>query len=87
MVSLSLPQEVVMNQLVSLPDSLKNLGGGPDGPSNVNGWGLIYYASGTLVVARGQPEAYTDINFNAAAQTLARAALSLNRVHPQILIQ
>ncbi|MGD0803076.1 MAG: class II glutamine amidotransferase [Candidatus Bathyarchaeia archaeon] len=81
MVSPYLPKEVVMNQLVSLPDSLKNLGGGPDGPGNVNGWGLIYYASGTLIVARGQPEAYTDIKFDAAAQTLASSGAGVGMGH------
>ena len=81
MVSTAFPQSVVLSQLISLPDSLKNLGGGPDGPGNVNGWGLIYYASGTPVAARGQPMAYTDINFDAAAQTLATSGAQVGMGH------
>jgi len=81
MVSPALPQSVVLSQLVSLPYSLKNLGGGPDGPGNVNGWGLIYYVSGTPVVARGQPMAYTDNNFNIAAQALASSGAQVGMGH------
>jgi predicted esterase len=71
MVCSSFPESIVMDQLVNLPDSLKNLGGGPEGPGNVNGWGLLYYSSGAPVVTRGQPVAYVDNNFNTAAQQLA----------------
>ena len=81
MVSPALPPIVVMNQLVSLTDSLKNLGGGPDGPGNVNGWGLIYYVSGVPVVTRGQPKAYTDSNFDAAAQVLASSGAQVGMGH------
>jgi len=81
MVSSAFPQSVVMSQLVSLPASLKNLGGGPGGPGNVNGWGLIYYALGTPVVARGQSKAYTDSNFNAAAQALASSGKQVGMGH------
>ena len=81
MVSQSFPQSVVMDQLVSLPDSLKNLGGGPDGPGNVNGWGLLYFSSGTPVVVRGQPEAYTDNAFNVAAQQLAASGERVGMGH------
>jgi predicted glutamine amidotransferase/pimeloyl-ACP methyl ester carboxylesterase len=81
MVSLAFPHDIVMSQLVSLTDSLKNLGGGPDGPGNVNGWGLVYYGSGAPVVARGQPKAYTDSNFNAAAQVLASSGMQVGMGH------
>jgi len=81
MVSPAFPQSVVLSQLVSLPNSLKNLGGGPDGPGNVNGWGLIYYVSGAPVVARGQPMAYTDNNFNIAAQALASSNAQVGMGH------
>jgi hypothetical protein len=82
MVSQTLPPTVVMDQLVNFLDSLKNLGGGPDGPGNVNGWGLIYYDhSGTLFVARGQPEAYADNNFNTAAQALASSGAQVGMGH------
>jgi predicted glutamine amidotransferase len=81
MVSPTLPQGVVTSQLISLTDSLKNLGGGPDGPGNVNGWGLVYYALGVPVVARGQPMAYTDNNFNATAQALASSGSQVAMGH------
>jgi uncharacterized protein YjdB len=81
MVSPAFPKGVVMSQLVSLPDSLKNLGGGPNGPGNVNGWGLVYYVSGAPVAARGQPKAYTDSNFNAAAQVLASSGGQVGMGH------
>jgi predicted glutamine amidotransferase/acetyl esterase/lipase len=81
MVSTAFPENVVLGQLVTLPDSLKNLGGGPDGPGNVNGWGLIYYTSETLVAARGQPMAYTDTNFNVAAQALASSGMQIGMGH------
>ena len=81
MVSPNFPQAVVMDQLVNLPDSLKNLGGGPDGPGNTDGWGLVYYNSGTPVIARGQPQAYTDNNFNTAAQQLAASGKQVGMGH------
>jgi pimeloyl-ACP methyl ester carboxylesterase len=81
MVSSSFPQSVVMDQLVNFPDSLKNLGGGPDGPGNVNGWGLLYFSSGAPVVARGQSMAYTDNAFNVAAQQLAASGNQVGMGH------
>ena len=81
MVSPAFPSGVVMSQLVSLTDSLKNLGGGPHGTGNVNGWGLVYYDSGVPVVARGQPKAYTDSNFNVAAQALASSGGQVGMGH------
>jgi hypothetical protein len=81
MVSYSFPQGVVMDQLVNFPDSLKNLGGGPDGPGNVNGWGLLYFSSVSPVVVRGQPQAYTDNAFNVAAQQLAASGNQVGMGH------
>jgi hypothetical protein len=81
MVSSSFPESVVMDQLVNLPDSLKNLGGGPNGPGNVDGWGLLYFGSGGPVVVRGQPRAYTDNAFNVAAQQLAASGRQVGMGH------
>ncbi len=81
MVSPSFPESVVMDQLVNLPNSLKNLGGGPDGRGNVDGWGLVYFSSGAPVVVRGQPQAYTDNNFNVAAQQLAASGKQVGMGH------
>jgi uncharacterized repeat protein (TIGR02543 family) len=66
----AVPHDVVLNQLISAPASLKKLGGGPAG-SNNDGWGLVYYLSPTPVVTRGYPPAYTDPNFDVAANAVA----------------
>ena len=81
MVSSSFPESVVMDQLVNFPNSLKNLGGGPDGPGNINGWGLLYFSSGAPVVERGQPQAYADNAFNVAAQQLATSGKQVGMGH------
>lgn len=69
MISEILPESVVLDHLVTLPYSLKNLGGGVGG--NNDGWGLAYYDDTEPVVSRGKPPAYTDANFNLAAGQVA----------------
>lgn len=61
-----LPRAVVLDHLINLPNSLKNLG-----LTNPDGWGLAYYNNNAPVILRGQPSAYTDPNFILAAQELA----------------
>jgi predicted glutamine amidotransferase len=62
----TIPYSVVMDQLVNLPNSLKNLGA-----NNPNGWGLAYYSSNEPVVLRGQLPANTDPQFVVAAGIVA----------------
>jgi predicted glutamine amidotransferase len=64
--SASLPSDVVLNQLIYLPNSLKALGA-----SNPNGWGLGFYTNAEPIVLRGQSAANTDPNFNLAASEVA----------------
>jgi predicted glutamine amidotransferase len=64
--STSLPPDVVLNQLINLPNSLKALGA-----SNPNGWGLGFYNNTQPTVLRGQAAANTDPNFNLAASEVA----------------
>jgi uncharacterized repeat protein (TIGR02543 family) len=72
MIADAVPHDVVVSQLINASASLKKLGGGPAG-SNDDGWGLVYYNSPTPVVARGFPPAYTDPNFDLAANALANS--------------
>ncbi|MBE3137904.1 MAG: DUF2341 domain-containing protein, partial [Thermoplasmata archaeon] len=62
----TLPATTVMDHLVNLPYSLKNLS-----PSNPDGWGLVYYEGLEPTDLRGIPAAYNDPNFNVAAQEVA----------------
>ncbi len=62
----TIPYSVVLDQLVNLPNSLKNLGA-----SNPNGWGLAYYSNIEPVVLRGQLPANTDPQFIVAAGIVA----------------
>jgi predicted glutamine amidotransferase len=64
--SASLPSDVVLNQLIYLPNSLKALGA-----SNPNGWGLGFYNSSEPIILRGQSAANTDPNFDLAANEVA----------------
>ncbi len=64
--SASLSSDVVLNQLIYLPNSLKALGA-----SNPNGWGLGFYNNAEPIVLRGQSAANTDPNFNLAANEVA----------------
>lgn len=64
--STSLSSDVVLNQLIYLPNSLKALGA-----SNPNGWGLGFYNSTEPIVLRGQSAANTDPNFDLAASEVA----------------
>ena len=64
--SAQLPSDVVLNQLMYLPNSLKALGA-----SNPNGWGLGFYNSTEPIVLRGQSAANTDPNFDLAANEVA----------------
>jgi uncharacterized repeat protein (TIGR02543 family) len=66
MIADTLPHDVVLNNLISAPSSLKVLGG-----SNRDGWGLVYYAGTTPVVTRGPLPASTDPDFDLAANALA----------------
>jgi predicted glutamine amidotransferase len=70
-VSTAAPGSVMQAQLLTDPNSLKNLS-----QANPNGWGLGYYhdATSAPVVNRGQAEAYTDPLFDQAVT----AAASLN---------
>ncbi|MBX5327281.1 DUF2341 domain-containing protein, partial [Candidatus Bathyarchaeota archaeon A05DMB-4] len=69
MIANTLPEETVLDHLINLPYSLKNLGGGIQ--NNNDGWGLAYYMSAEPTVLRGEPPAYTDPNFDLAAQEVA----------------
>lgn len=60
------PYSVVLDQLVNLPNSLKNLGA-----NNPNGWGLAYYSNIEPVVYRGQLPANIDPQFIVAAGIVA----------------
>jgi predicted glutamine amidotransferase len=71
-----LPQTVVLDHLINLPNSLKNLGG-----TNPNGWGLAYYNNSQPTIRRGEPAANTDPNFNVAAQELASSSASIGMGH------
>lgn len=66
MIAASLPENAVLDDLVNLPYSLKNLGA-----VNDDGWGLAYYNSSQPVVLRGKPPASADPNFDSAAHELA----------------
>jgi len=72
----ALPQPVVLDHLINLPNSLKNLGA-----TNPDGWGLAHYNSSQPAINRGQPAANTDPNFNVAAQQLASSAASIGIGH------
>jgi len=66
MIADSLPASVVLDHLINSPYSLKNLG-----RFNVDGWGLAYFNDSEPAVLRGEPSAYSDPNFDLAAQELA----------------
>jgi len=75
MIANTLPEETVLDHLINLPYSLKNLGGGIQ--NNNDGWGLAYYTTSTPTVSRGEPPAYTDPNFDLAAQQLASSGATI----------
>jgi len=66
MIAHSLPEDAVLDHLINLPHSLKNLGA-----INNDGWGLAYYNDTEPLVLRGEPPANIDSNFDLAAQELA----------------
>jgi hypothetical protein len=68
MIADPLPENVVLDHLANLPNSLKNLGA-----FNNNGWGLAYYNDTEPVVLRGTLAANTDPDFELSVQQLARA--------------
>jgi predicted glutamine amidotransferase len=63
-----LSSDVVLNQLIYLPNSLKALGA-----SNPNGWGLGFYNSAEPFILRGQLAANIDPNFDLAANEVAES--------------
>lgn len=62
----SIPHDVVMDDLVRLPNSLKALGA-----SNPDGWGLAYYLGIEPAILRGQSPANKDPKFDLAADQVA----------------
>lgn len=76
MISSSLPESVVMNQLVYGEESLKNLGA-----INYNGWGLAYFNSCEPTVLRGAQPANSDPAFDLAAQELAESGSTIGVGH------
>ena len=72
----SLPEDIVLNHLVDLPYSLKNLGA-----INRNGWGLAYYNDTQPKVLRGAPSAFVDPNFDLAAYELAESQARIGVGH------
>jgi len=76
MIAGSLPEGVVLDHLINLPYSLKNLGA-----NNRDGWGLAYYNDIEPIVSRGEPPANIDPNFVLAAQELARSGACIGVGH------
>lgn len=76
MIADSLPESIVIEQLVDAPYSLKNLGA-----VNYNGWGLAYYNDSEPVVMRGALPANIDYNFTVAAQELANSSAHVGVGH------
>jgi predicted glutamine amidotransferase len=74
-----LPSDAVLDQLVSMPDSLKNLG-----LYNDDGWGLAYYNGCEPFVKRGVQSAYVDANFTLAAQEVANSSAFVGVGHVRI---
>jgi predicted glutamine amidotransferase len=68
----SIPHDVVLDELINLPNSLKNLS-----VSNPDGWGLGFYNSTEPIVLRGQYEAKTDPNFDLAANEVADSGATI----------
>jgi len=79
MVAASVAEEVVLDHLVNLPCSLKNLGA-----SNDDGWGLAYYNNSEPKVFRSKLAANADPNFNLAAQELAHSGAHVAVGHVRI---
>ena len=79
MVSATLPESVVLDHLLDLPDSLKSLGDN----RNPNGWGLAFYDNvfGDYDISRGLPQAILDPNFDIAAAALAASGESVGLGH------
>jgi hypothetical protein len=75
----SLPRNVVLDHLVSLPYSLKNLGA-----LNDDGWGLAYYNGSAPVVMRGELPAKSDPNFDLTAQELAESRSNIGVGHVRL---
>jgi len=71
-----LPDDVVLDHLINLPYSLKNLGA-----FNNDGWGLAYFNDTEAVVLRGEPPANVDPNFDLAAQELAESGAGIGVGH------
>ncbi|MEM4704289.1 MAG: class II glutamine amidotransferase [Candidatus Bathyarchaeia archaeon] len=63
-----LPENVVLDHLVNLPYSLKNLGA-----YNPNGWGLAFYNDTEPTVSRGKLSANVDPAFTACAEQMAHS--------------
>jgi len=74
-----LPEAVVYDHLINLPNSLKNLGA-----YNPNGWGLAYYNNDGLTALRGKPPANTDQNFTLAVQKIAESSASIAVGHVRL---
>jgi glutamine amidotransferase len=68
MIANTLPEGIVYEHLINLPNSLKNLG-----YYNYNGWGIAYYNNCKPCALRGASSAYSDQNFNLAVQELAES--------------
>jgi len=79
MISDNMPENTVLDHLVNMPSSLKNLGA-----SNRDGWGLAYYNSSGTFVLRGQLPAYSDTNFNLSSHQLASSHAQVGVGHVRI---
>jgi len=79
MIASYLPEDVVLDHLINLPYSLKNLGGW-----NRNGWGFAYYNDSEPLVLRGELPANTDPNFDLAAQELAGSGARIGVGHVRL---
>jgi predicted glutamine amidotransferase len=76
MVSDSLPHDVVQSHLITDQDSLRELSYG-----NQDGWGLAWYAGADPEIRRGDDPAYSDPEFDAAANDMADSGATIGVGH------
>lgn len=79
MIANALPHNVVLYHLINATNSLKNLG-----QTNDDGWGLVYYLNQVPTVTRGPDPAYTDPNFDAAANAMANSGAQIGVGHVRL---
>jgi len=79
MIANTLPHDVVIYHLIDAPNSLKKLG-----QTNKDGWGLVYYLNQVPTVTRGPDPAYTDPNFDAAANAMANSGAQIGVGHVRL---